>query len=206
MAKKSFSKLGQGADKLTEDLQSFLISGEESPEKEKEEVKIVTVPPLKDEISQNVIKEKSPKIPEIVVKQEEEKPETKPIKTAPTKKEKVGIQKKEYEIPDDFKSHSILFSEKQLSLIQEKVLLEKLHSNRKYTMKLALHEAFSLWLDQKTITPVEYPDDFKTYSALISESQFEKVLNKVYMHKARVDRNYSLKKALFEAIEMFLNS
>lgn len=202
MTKKSFSKLGQGSEKLSEDLQSFLISGD-SPKKKGPEVKIVDIPNIMKETSTNEKKEIEIVEKDFLPKEKEQialEGETKPVVI----KEKKPLHKKVDQVIEDFKSHSILFSEKQLSRLQEKVLLEKLHFDRKFSMKKAIFSAFSMWIEHSGIVQVEYPDDFKTYSALISESQFEKVLNKVYMHKAKVDRNYSLKKALYESIELYL--
>jgi hypothetical protein len=110
------------------------------------------------------------------------------------------------ESADDFRTHSILFCEQQLSKLQEKVLMRKINSDRKYSMKMALHESLTLWLNQKGIVEIDYPEDFKTYTALFSQKQLNDVLDRVYMHKAKEDRGYSLKEALYEAIQLYLNS
>lgn len=220
MTKKSFSKLGQGAEKFTSNLEAFLIQDDNSQEKIETPILEITkeiedqkkTPEVK-RVVKKVVKKEAPVItkakPEIKTKAI-----TPPkVQKVPAKQEKkvkpvsvVKVKPPVMEAADDYRTHSILFSEQQLSKVQEKVLMRKIHSDRKYSMKMAMNEAFSLWLSQKEIVVTEYPEDFKTYTALFSQKQLDDVLDRVYMFKAKKDRGYSLKKALYEAVELYLNS
>lgn len=217
MSKKSFSKLGVGSGKLSDDLQSFLIKNDESQvhpdtgilDITKETIKEQHIPAtlkkvLKKEtpVLVKINQEKKPQLISTPKVQKELPKETQKAKTKIAEKAKPVLE----EPADDFRSHSILFNEKQLSDLQEKVLMRKIHSDKKYSMKKALQEAFSLWLDHDGIVKTQYPMDFKTYTALFSEKQLNSVQDKVYMHKAKEDRGYSLKKALYEAVELYLKS
>ena len=220
MTKKSFSKLGQGAEKFTSNLEAFLIQDDNSQEKKETPILEITkeieeqkkTPEVK-KVVKKVIKKEAP----VIVKAKPEKKAkaiTPPkVQKESTKQEKkikpVSVAKAKpqvVEVADDYRTHSILFSEQQLSKVQEKVLMRKIHSDRKYTMKMAMNEAFTLWLAQREIIATEYPEDFKVYTALFSQKQLNTVLDKVYFHKAKKDRGYSLKKALYEAVELYLNS
>ncbi len=206
MVKKSFSKLGQGSEKLSDNLQSFLITEDDSSANKETSILEITKETIIDE---NLPAEITPaqKKAEIIAENRGEALQKKApkVKKQPQKYQQTSKPAVE-EIPEDFRSHSVLFSEGQLSDLQEKVLMRKINEDKKYSMKKALYEAFSLWLDQKTIVDLELPDDFKTYTALFSEGQLNSVQDKVYMHKAKEDRGYSLKKALFEAVALYLKS
>ncbi len=208
MIKKSFSKLGKGSEKLSENLQSFLVSENEENESLSESSII--------SIDHKVGKEKLESQPDLNTDKEQttQKKEKKDkrktgeersiVKSDPPVRSQEKPLSSPKELPDDFRSHSVLVSKKQLSQLQEKVLLHKVRVNRKYSMKQAFFEALKLWLSKKEIISEELPDDYVTYSALFSESQFNDFQDKLLLHKARVDRSYSIKKSLYEAINLYL--
>jgi hypothetical protein len=106
----------------------------------------------------------------------------------------------------DYSSHSIIICRAQLDLLQQKVLMRKIQGDRKYSMKMAFNEALTLWQQNDIPKLHSVPDDFVTYSSLFSETQLSDALDRIYLYKAKVERGYSLKRALYEAVELYLNS
>ena len=109
-------------------------------------------------------------------------------------------------VPEDFKNHSCLFSSAQLDDLRTAVYLKKAKVDKKYSIKDAVYEAFELFLSSGRPKIDKYPDDFITYTPLISMEQFEKVTSLVYTVKATEDKRYGTKYAVYEALQMYLNS
>jgi len=107
--------------------------------------------------------------------------------------------------PNDFRSHSMLISASQLDTLRQRVYLIKASGNRKYSIKDAVYEAFEMYLSKrKELT--EFPDDFMTYTPSISMQQWERMNSAMYQVKASDNTKYAMKYAIFEAIEMYLQS
>jgi hypothetical protein len=247
MSTKKFKNLGQGSEKIKQNLSSFitidssksnsynpLIDKKKPKEKLPEEKEIETIEKEikpeetpKKEKSLNIILEEDVKTPEVIEKVKEpiivkpekiegvgetieknkpkEKsdlaPEVELVNEAP--KQKKIKEKNPQELPTDFTSHSCIFSAGQLNKLRDKVFLKKASGDRKYSIKDALYEAFNLLLEERKQVS-SYPNDFVTYSPLISNKQFEKLYSFVYNIKAKKDSKYAMKYAIYEAIEMYL--
>ena len=104
---------------------------------------------------------------------------------------------------DDFRSHSSLFSAGQLDRLRKAVYMKKATMDRKYSIKDAIAEAVGMLL-KKRVAVENYPEDFITYTPIMSMSQFEELNSFVYKIKATKDERYAMKYAIYEALELYL--
>ena len=208
--KKQFPNLAQGSDKLKSNLDSLLIS-------DATKGKTKTFNPLTDNRKPRVTEKaeqtetaviekaktevkKSPKsvVLKPVVKVRPEKVVRNPVE--------VKIPKKEVQpLPEDFRSHSSIYSEGQLQRLRNIVYMKKATVDPKYSIKNALHDAFYMLMDDRQEL-TDFPDDFFTYSAMVSVKQWERLNSFVYRIKAKEDSKYALKYAIYEAIEMYISA
>lgn len=110
------------------------------------------------------------------------------------------------ELPNDFKSHSSLFSADQLNQLRSVVYMKKATIDRRFSIKDAIYEAFNMIFEGERKPLDKYPKDFITYSPLVSMVQFERLNSFVYTIKAKDDSKYAMKYAIYEAIQMYLDS
>jgi len=106
-------------------------------------------------------------------------------------------------LPNDFKSHSALFSSDQLERLRRLVNYKKWKVNPKYTIQLAIYEAIELLFNGR-VEITNFPDDFETYSPSFSADQLERLKDFVYEVRYKYSSKYALKYAIYEAIELFL--
>ncbi len=189
MAKKDFSSIGEGTDNFKKQLEQFKINPDDKPIERED--KIFSQPEKK---KRSIRSEKKVPAPE----------KKRDLSDLITEKEVKPISS-DTEMPDDFKAHSVLVSKEQLNLLQEIVLKRKLEADKKYSIKQAFFEALDLRINQKQAIDCEYPDDFITYSPLISENQLVKLNKMVYQRKInRGDKKYSIQRAVYEAVQLYI--
>lgn len=190
MKKQKLPNISKVGSKIDESLGEFITN--------KEEDRKETFNPIKD-------KKKRAK------KQPSEKQDTK--KESSEKKRQVSenkehkIDNKSYkreDLPNDFKSHSALFSEEQLNKLRKVVNYKKWKVDPKYTIQLAIFEAIEMLFDNREKVEI-FPEDFITYSPSFSIEQRENLERFVAEVRFKENERYALKYAIFEAIEMFLN-
>lgn len=192
MTKKQFKNLGRGSEETKKGVDFLLIKDNTKKEESSPQV-VVSEKEEKAKGVQSVIKKAEKPTTEV-----KKKPAARPKQI---KKEDLPI-----ELPDDFKSHSCLFSADQLDKLRTVVYLKKATGDRKYSIKDAVYEAFNMLLESGRGAEDTYPDDFITYTPLISMDQFEKVNSYVYTIKAKEDKGYGMKYAVYEALELFLRA
>ncbi len=233
MPQKKYKNLGQGSEKLKNNLSRFIVQdatkgqegGPYNPLKdarkprvkadtpvetldkvekadEKQEVKVnKSVDLLVDDTPATTAPKKTTSTVKTTVVKKAATPST-GIKK-PAQKQVKKEEKPNSNLPEDFRSHSCIFSQGQLNRLRDAVFLKKATEDRKYSIKDALFEAFNQLLENRE--PLrEYPDDFITYSPLVSTRQFEELYSFVYNIKAREDSKYAMKYAIYEAIEIYL--
>jgi hypothetical protein len=146
-----------------------------------------------------------------VIESNEPNSDLTPISKSPkaitrVKREKKSVVTIEPESALDFKSHSSLFSSAQLDELRSVVYMKKATVDRKFSIKDAVYEAFNMILKGRREPLDKYPDDFITYSPLVSMAQFEKLNSFVYTIKAKDDSKYAMKYAIYEAVSMYLKA
>jgi hypothetical protein len=232
MPVKKYKNLGQGSEKLKQNLSKFItmdatagkersynpLTDAKKPREMEEPTTVETIDRV--EVPEKTTGKENKSIsllideePVIVKPQKKVRTITKPITQkvekplAPEKKPIQGHvrqeEKSKPEVGEDFRSHSCIFSEGQLNRLRDAVFLKKATDDRKYSIKDALYEAFSMLMAKRQ--PCEnFPDDFITYSPLVSTRQLEELYSFVYNMKAKKDPKYAMKYAIYEAIEMYL--
>lgn len=225
MSTKKYKNLDQGSEKLRQNLSKFItvdntVGKERSynpltdARKPKEiESPSVDVLEVEEEIKKPVVKQEKSTLKHDKKVAEIKKPVKKPavnvnqvkkteeIKVVP--KTTKPVEKVIVDTGEAFRGHSILVSESQLNKLRDAVFLRKANGDRRYSLKDALNEAFTMFLNKRQ--PCEtFPDDFITYSPLVSTRQLEDLYSFVYNLKAKKDSKYAMKYAIYEAIEMYL--
>jgi hypothetical protein len=108
-------------------------------------------------------------------------------------------------LPEDFKSHSALFSEDQLNKLRSVVNYLKWKENPKFTIQAAIFQGIEMLMNNRVVID-NFPDDFMTYSPSFSENQRERLGNFVGEIRYKSNPKYALKYAIFEAIQIFLDA
>lgn len=198
MAKKKFGNLA-----LDNSLSSFVRNDTEDEEKGYNPLKDKRKPKatkVKNEkvLEKEVVKPKETPIPVKVQTEIPTTPETKPkVKNA------IPVLK---DLPEDFKAHSALFSSDQLDKLRDLVNYKKWKVDKKFTIQLAIFEAIEcLFKDRIPLT--EFPKDFITYAPAFSKKQWKK-LDEDFVPEIKFKQKgkYSLKHAIFEAIQMYMDN
>lgn len=116
--------------------------------------------------------------------------------------EEAIIVPKVIKAPDDFKSHSALFSSNQLDKLRNLVNYKKWKVNPRFTIQLAIYEAIERLFEDR-VPGYEFPDDFITYAPAFSEEQWGRLESFVAEIRFK-EGKYALKYAIYEAIELYL--
>lgn len=187
--KQDFPNLGRGTSRVQSSISSFKKKGSDNIVNNP----LVDKPKVKKPVKQNAKKKE---------KEVETSNETKPI----FKVEKPKTPKTVHvsEIPDDFKSHSALFSKTQLDDLRNLVNFKKWKEDSKFTIQQAIYEAIEE-LFANRIPCDEFPDDFEPYAPAFSEKQWQK-LDEEFVPEIRFIQKgkYGLKYAIYEAIALYL--
>jgi hypothetical protein len=209
MTKKDFKSLKKTSNSISKGgLASFLDEKDSEDKTFHNPLRDKRKPPKKDdsdkkETPSEIQEEPKPAKPESKPKVERElADQEKNISPGPqVKHQRVSFNPES--IPDDFKSHSALFSADQLERLRRLVNYKKWKVNPKYTIQFAIYEAIEMLFNGR-IEITNFPDDFETYSPSFSADQLERLKDFVYEVRFKSSSKYALKYAIFEAIELFL--